>query len=233
MISIFLKSVLIGMCAAIPLGPTAILCVQRTLSKGYKAGHAVGVGSSFGDTFYALIAITSVTFISSFLDDHKGWVLVVGGFIIMVIGALIAGTNPAHEISHIQSKKDKKNRKKKEVQLQDHKDEKRSTLLTSASQGFVMTMSNPGALVLMLGVVAFFELDIQETCSSVNAILLALAGVITGSNIWWFILSNIINKFREKVRISQLIAINRIAGVVIGVLGTVSLVQGILQLVQL
>ena len=45
----FLKAILIGLAASIPLGPLGIMCIQRTLDKGRWAGFAVGVGSSFGD----------------------------------------------------------------------------------------------------------------------------------------------------------------------------------------
>lgn len=218
---------LIGLCAAIPLGPTAILCVQRTLSKGFKAGHAVGVGSSFGDTFFAAIAIFSITFISTFLDDHKGWILVLGGIIIIVIGTVIACTSPASEMGRVKKDKDKHLSKKDNFFKR-----KASTneLYASALHGFVMTASNPGALVLMLGIVAFFELDIAETSSSINATLLAIAGVFIGTNIWWFALTSLINAFSRKIRLSQLIAVNRIAGIIIAALGAVSIIQGVLQL---
>lgn len=227
-ITILLKSILIGICAAIPLGPTAILCVQRTLSKGFRAGHAVGMGSSFGDTFFAAIAIFSITFISTFLDDHKGWILVLGGIVIIVIGTAIACTSPASEMGRVKKDKGKRNPSKRENFFR--RKASANELYSSALHGFVMTVSNPGALVLMLGIVAFFELDIAETSSSINATLLAIAGVFIGTNLWWLALTSLINTFSRKIRLSQLIAVNRIAGIVIAALGAVSIIQGVLQL---
>ena len=42
----FLKAILIGLAASIPLGPLGIVCIQKSLDKGRWAGFAVGVGLS-------------------------------------------------------------------------------------------------------------------------------------------------------------------------------------------
>ena len=52
-----LKGFLVGVCASAPVGPIAILVVQKSLSKGHKAGFVSGLGASVVDTCYALIAI--------------------------------------------------------------------------------------------------------------------------------------------------------------------------------
>jgi len=75
----FLKAILIGLGASIPLGPLGIMCIQKTLSKGRWAGFSVGLGSTVADTFYATIALLSVTFISDFLDRNTDWVMLIGG----------------------------------------------------------------------------------------------------------------------------------------------------------
>ena len=52
-----IKGFLVGFCASAPIGPIAILVVQKSLSKGHKAGFVTGLGASVVDTFYAFIAI--------------------------------------------------------------------------------------------------------------------------------------------------------------------------------
>ena len=54
----------------------------------------------------------------------------------------------------------------------------------------------------------------------------ALLGVFLGANAWWIILSNSINIFRNKFRLKQLLMINRVAGIVIMVLGFFSVAEG-------
>ena len=41
-----LKGFLVGICASVPIGPIAILVVQKSLSMGHKAGFVSGLGAS-------------------------------------------------------------------------------------------------------------------------------------------------------------------------------------------
>ena len=49
-----IKGFLVGVAASIPVGPVAILVIQKSLSKGYKAGFVTGLGASVVDTKPAL-----------------------------------------------------------------------------------------------------------------------------------------------------------------------------------
>ena len=62
MIIDMLKGFLVGVCASAPVGPIAILVVQKSLSKGHKAGFVSGLGASVVDTLYAFIAIFALAF---------------------------------------------------------------------------------------------------------------------------------------------------------------------------
>ena len=61
-----LKGFLVGICASVPIGPIAILVVQKSLSMGHKAGFVSGLGASVVDTFYASIAIFALAFAQRF-----------------------------------------------------------------------------------------------------------------------------------------------------------------------
>lgn len=211
MLEFIIKSLLIGFCAAVPLGPVAILCIQKNLSKGLISGYSVGLGSSLGDLFYATIAVFSLTFISKFLEENILWILIIGGALIIGIGIGIALTNPAKEI-----------RQPKDVGGKE--------CFQSAIQGFFMTLSNPGALFLMLGLVAFFRMNLSEIDAPFKIPIL-LIGLFTGSNLWWFIFSSLTNTFRHKIILRQLIIINRIAGIAIAILGFSALIQGASELI--
>ena len=60
-----LKGFLVGICASAPIGPIAILVVQKSLSMGHKAGFVSGLGASVVDTLYASIAIFALAFAQS------------------------------------------------------------------------------------------------------------------------------------------------------------------------
>ena len=62
-----LKAFIIGICASAPLGPVAILVLQRTICYGQKAGFATGLGASLVDTAYAIISIFAWAFAQNFI----------------------------------------------------------------------------------------------------------------------------------------------------------------------
>ena len=207
----FIKAILIGLGASIPLGPLGIMCIQKTLSKGRWAGFAVGLGSTVADTFYASIALFSVTFINEFLERNSSWVMLIGGIVILLIGLQIALKNPIKDLRRPNAGAIKTR----------HAQE--------ALRGFLMTITNPGALVLMFGLFAFVRLDLTDATTS--SVLLVLAGIFVGTAGWWFLLSSGINLFRKRFRLRQMLIINRVSGILIALLGLASLVEGLIQLV--
>lgn len=212
MVIYFVKAILIGLAASIPLGPLGIMCIQRTLSKGRWSGFSVGLGSSVVDTFFSAIALFSVTFISDFLDRNREWVMLIGGVIILLIGLSIAAKNPIRELSS----------PKKGIQRAGH--------VQDFLRGFLMTISNPGALVLLLGLFAFFGLDMNEGYQA-YAVSIVLAGIFLGTASWWFLLSGGISLFRARFRLRQMLYINRISGSVIAVIGLASAAEGLARMI--
>ena len=207
----FIKAILIGLGASIPLGPLGIMCIQKTLSKGRWAGFAVGLGSTVADIFYASIALFSVTFINEFLDRNSSWVMLIGGIVIFLIGLQIALKNPIKDLQRPNAGAIKTR----------HAQE--------ALRGFLMTITNPGALVLMFGLFAFVRLDMSE--ATTYSVLLVLAGIFAGTAGWWFLLSSGINLFRKRFRLRQMLIINRVSGILIALIGLASVIEGLVQLV--
>lgn len=204
-----IKAILIGLGASIPLGPIGIMCIQRTLSKGRSAGFALGLGASFSDAIYSAIALFSLAFIDSFLETNRLWVMLIGGVIIFFVGLKIAIKNPVKELNSQVAGGGKC--------LQD--------FLT----GFLMTIANPGALVLMLGLFAYFDLNLGDSYKPYD-VSLVLAGIFGGTALWWFSLSWAISRFRTKFRLSQIIKINRYSGIIIALLGILSVAEALFQL---
>ena len=158
----FLKAIIIGLGASVPLGPVGVLCVQKTISKGKWAGFSLGLGSTLTDVFYAGAALLSLSFISAFLDSNRPWVMLVGGVIVFVVGVDIAMKNPVTQLR------------------QRNRQQAKSNLFTEALQGFAMTISNPGALALMIGVFAFVGVK-PEDFTSFESISVMILGVAAGS----------------------------------------------------
>lgn len=209
MIIALLKGFIVGLGASIPLGPLGVLCVQKTLGSGRNSGFITGLGASVSDTFYAAISLMGLAFIQNLIDENIDWVMLFGGLVIMFIGVKIYLTNPIKQIRQ-------KNKNKKHVE--------------DFFEALFMTVTNPGAIFLILGLFAAVGINVSEGVSK-GDLITTLWGVFAGSAAWWFVLSTTINVFRKRFRIKQLMMINRISGIAIFVLGLISMFNGIFELI--
>jgi threonine/homoserine/homoserine lactone efflux protein len=167
------------------------------------------LGASVSDTFYAAISLMGLAFIQNLIDENMDWVMFIGGLIIMYIGVKIYLTNPIKQIKQ-------KNKNKKHVE--------------DFFEALFMTITNPGAIFLILGLFAAVGINVGESVSK-STLIATLWGVFAGSAAWWFALSTTINVFRKRFRIKQLMMINKISGIVIFVLGLISMFNGVFELV--
>lgn len=200
-----LKGFLVGICASAPLGPVAILVVQKSLSKGHKSGFVSGLGATVADTSYALIAIFALAIVQRFIEAHQSIILLVGGIILLLVGVSMAFSNPF---------KNKKRRKKD-----------MAASPKDFGQAVAMAYSNPGAVFVMFTLFAFFGLakDAPHTWRVAPIILSVSAGSVT----YWFFMSWLISRFSNKISMKTIIWINRITGGIIVVVGIALFGQGL------
>src|SRR5579864_7184156 len=85
-IGFFLRSLLIGLSIAATIGPMSILCIQRTLQKGYLYGLVSGMGIATADGTYGSIAAFGLTVISTFLVNQQTWIRLIGGLFLVYLG---------------------------------------------------------------------------------------------------------------------------------------------------
>ena len=62
MLVMFFKGMLIALVFGIPAGAIGVLCVQRTIEKGFWQGLFTGLGSSLADVIYASAGIFGLSF---------------------------------------------------------------------------------------------------------------------------------------------------------------------------
>lgn len=207
MLIVFLKGLIVGLGASIPLGPLGVLCIQKTLSKGKWSGFLTGLGASFSDTFYSMISLLGFFFVDDFVASHRGMVLFIGGIVILLIGLKVYSTNPVKQIKQ-------KNNKSRHVE--------------DFFEALAMTITNPGSIFLIFGMFAAVNLDLSGY-ETRGAGFIVLWGIFIGSAAWWFTLSTVVNIFRKRFRLKQLILLNKISGIVIAVLGAISFFEGALE----
>jgi threonine/homoserine/homoserine lactone efflux protein len=206
-----IKGIIVGLGASIPLGPIGILCIQRTLSKGKWSGFATGMGAAITDLIFSAIALLGLSFVNDFLNTYREWVMMFGGIIVGGFGIKIFITNPIKQI--------------KRVQDGNHQ------YIQDFVSSFIMTITNPGAIFLIIGMFAFIGIDTGQYEFGL-VIAPALSGVLIGTTAWWFTLATIINMFRNKFRLKQLMITNWIAGFIVMAIGITSLFEGLIQILR-
>ena len=212
MIEDLIKGIIVGLGASIPLGPIGVLCIQRTLSKGKWSGFATGMGASISDIIFSAIALLGLSFVNDFLTTYREWVMVFGGAVVTGFGVKIFITNPINQIKRVK--------------------EGNHQYIQDFASSFLMTITNPGAIFLIIGMFAFIGIDTGEYEFGL-VIAPALMGVFIGTLGWWFALSTIINMFRNKFRLKQLLITNWIAGVIVMAIGITSLFEGLIQIIRM
>ena len=71
LIYIMTRGIAIGVLISAPMGPVGILCIQRTLDKGRRAGFFTGIGAALSDLFYCLLTGFGLSFIEEFLERNQ------------------------------------------------------------------------------------------------------------------------------------------------------------------
>jgi threonine/homoserine/homoserine lactone efflux protein len=208
MILDMLKGFLVGVCASAPVGPIAILVIQKSLSKGHKAGFVSGLGASVVDTLYAFIAIFALAFAQRFIEQHQNIILLAGGSVLIILGFSMAFSNPFRKMK---------------------KDDKPKVSSKDFGQAVLMGLSNPMAIFVMFTLFAFFGLakDAPHTWS-VAPILLSVS---LGSVTYWFSVSWLLSHFSRGFKMRTILWISRITGAIIVIIGISLLGQGLFNVV--
>ena len=206
-----LKGFIIGLCASIPMGPIAILVIQKTLSKGRHAGFVAGLGASVVDTVYAVISLFALAFAQQFIEKHENVILLVGGLILTLIGVSMALSNP--------------------FRRRVKKDDKSNFSSKDFLQAIAMGILNPMAIFVIFALFAFFGIA-AATPRDWNVAPIILS-VSAGTVVYWFFMSWGLSRFRDKFRLRTILWISRVMGAIVIIIGIVLLGQGLFNVVFL
>jgi len=194
---------LIGLFVSVPVGPIAVLCMQRTLNKGRRHGFVTGLGAAFSDMVYAIIAVLGIGFVISFIAENQYIIQIIGSIIICIFGVYIYRSNPMNRITPINSAQN---------YFQDF------------GTAFLVTISNPMVVFLFLGLFAKFSFI--EDVSVVRSII-GVISVFIGAATWWFLLVSFVNLFRSKINVRRLGIINKVMGIVVIMLAVIAFIVSI------
>jgi threonine/homoserine/homoserine lactone efflux protein len=209
---LFMKGFTLGFSVAVPVGPIGVMCVQRALRYGRNAGFATGMGAAAADGMYGLVAGLGLASVTSFFETSQGWIQLVGGGVLMLVGGRMVNT-------HIQLPRDPGT-----VAAPVAKTKRRLF-----AESFVLTLTNPLTLLGFLAVFAGIGLPSDSTPWEVGLIVL---GVIAGSAAWWLFLSATAAHYRERLPPQLLDRFNRGAGYMIVIFGIAAVYQGLSTILQ-
>ena len=246
-VEVLLSGMLVGLASSVTVGPVAVLCIQRTLSKGHLSGLFSGLGVACADTLMAILSFTVYALLKSSIDEYHTAIQICGGVFVVIVGIFIFFKNPVPQI--------RKNRTG------------RSNLWQDFASMFGFTLAN--FVVVIPYILAFFTMfnidlsgDLVTTTTEVEIIAdpvldvarsahdevvqevvtttttttpsplssmfrnsLVILGFLLGAVGWWGLLTFVINLFRRRFRPRHMLTINHVAGIVISTLGLYTLIS--------
>lgn len=202
-IEILLKGIILGLTVSMPLGPIGIILINRTIKRGMLSGFFSGLGMATADTLLALLAGIGFTVIVSFINKERYIISIIAGLIILGVGLKVYLSNPVRDI---------RNREKSE-----------KSLWRDYYSVFVLSISNPYTIFIF---VAFFSgVHVSGNVRPELVPFFLIPGVLVGTISWWFFLSYFVSRFKKKIRLRLIVRINKVAGIVIIIIGVIVLLS--------
>jgi len=205
---IFIVSgVIMGLIAAVPIGPVNLICIRRTFAFGPVNGFVSGLGAALGDGVFAIITFFGLTWIAQLIQSYDSIIEIVGGALLVWFGIHTV-------LSPVVGK----------VEERDKNDSGASTLLRATASTFVLTVTNPATLIAFASMFASFH-ALVGSANSYGDASLVVAGVVGGSAGWWLCLTTVIGLFHARITDGTVRIINRGSGVLVTLFGLAVLIH--------
>ncbi|QCO01646.1 LysE family translocator [Azospirillum argentinense] len=196
-----LKGLIIGFSIAAPVGPIGLLCIRRTLADGPAHGFVSGLGAASADAVYGAIAGFGVVLVTDALLGAQVALKLVGGLMLLWLGWSTLRARPAERAADARGG---------------------GGLAGAYASTFALTLANPATILSFAAVFSGLGVSAGDGSSTGVAALL-VAGVFTGSAMWWLGLSASVGAFRRRVTPAAMLWINRVSGAVLGMFGIAAL----------
>lgn len=186
--SLFFKAMLIGLSIAAPVGPIGLLCIQRTLKHGMRTGFVSGMGAACADAVYGAIGAFGMVAVTDYFVSLSTPLAIAGALFLAWMGVKL-----------ILSK----------AQFMDQGETGKQSFVKTFLSIFLLTITNPMTIVSFIAVFASIAGPVAVHPS---AAAFMVAGVFTGSALWWLILSSGVALIRKKISATVMTLINRVGG---------------------
>jgi threonine/homoserine/homoserine lactone efflux protein len=201
---LYLRCVGIGFAIAAPIGPVGLMCIRRALADGRAAAWMAGLGAALADTVFGAVVGLGLGAVSQFVAGHADTLKLLGGLFMIAIGvhtwrAAIA-IEPAAG--------------------------KGPGLWKDFLSTFAITITNPGTVLGVVGV--FAAMGAAAKPVGLGQSWLLVAGVFTGSALWWAVLTELTVLVRARFTPGRMRIFNYVSGALpilfgLGALGSLAL----------
>ncbi|WP_159992593.1 LysE family translocator [Roseomonas sp. 18066] len=181
-----LRGAMLGIAVAAPIGPTALLCIQRTLAGGPRAGMAAGFGAATVHTLYAAIAAIGLIALAQ-VDTPLGRVLQLASAAFLLRLAWKAMTS------------------RPQLAATGHA----TRPWRAYGMGLAWTLSNP---LTLISFAALSPAILGQGLRPWQDLPLLAAGVALGSCLWWTLLAGVVGCLRSRLSAGKLRLANMATG---------------------
>lgn len=206
-IVLIFAGVIMGLIAAVPIGPVNLICIRRSFAFGPLNGFVSGLGAALGDGVFAAITFFGLTAIAQLIQSYDAIIEVTGGALLVWFGVHAV-------LSPIVGK----------VEDRDKSDTGPSSLMRAIASTFALTITNPATLIAFASMFASFRGLMGGADSFVDAEFV-VAGVVGGSTGWWLVLTTVIGLFHARITDTTVRVINRTSGALVSLFGLTVLVH--------
>ncbi|HRX71567.1 MAG: LysE family transporter [Candidatus Competibacteraceae bacterium] len=208
---LWFKGMLIGLAIAAPMGPTGLLCIQRTLTRGRWSGILSGLGAASADALYGGIAGFGLASLSGLLLAWRVELQVFGGLFLLCLGWQTWQASPVAKQFRVRPT--------------------RAGLMGDYFSTLALTATNPVTILAFVGI--FTGLGLAAVGQDFIAAGVLVFGVFAGSLLWWLLLAGGIGLMRGRLSPQVLRWINHVSGLLIGGCGVWALLAALLAMLQI
>ena len=201
-----ISGVVMGLIAAVPIGPVNLICIRRTFAFGPLNGFMSGLGAALGDGIFAAIMGFGLTWIAQLIEGYATVIELIGGAMMVWMGYRTFISPPVPRCS------------------EEKADSEGTNLARAMISTFALTVTNPVTL-LSFGVMFASLGGLAGGAGSFHDATFVVAGVVGGSAGWWLALTTVIGLFHTRIDERAMRMINRMCGVLVMGCGSAVLIH--------
>jgi threonine/homoserine/homoserine lactone efflux protein len=190
-----------GFSIAMPVGPMALLCIQRTLASGMRAGLWTGLGAATVNVIHALVVLSSLHSLAPVLRQNQEIFGVLTGVFLLCAAARTL---------------------MRQVSEAGQADPAASRPMMTYLSAVAFNATNPMSVML---VVALLSPVADDALASPGAGMALLCGMFMAATCWWACLSGVVSLLRGRLRPAWIQHLNQLAGMLLTAYGTLALAR--------